>query len=463
MKYQNFAMAEFPFQLLIKNTSSKNEEEILSCTALLRVLPGRREVYDALWNDRGVIVKVFSHWLSAKRHLKRDWDGLNRLTRRGLNSPQSLFYGKTEDGRWAMVVEKIANSRTVLDMFQKSEQPSQKLGLLISVCKELAAQHKKGVLQKDLHLGNFMLADEKVFLLDPGQMRFLHSKVNKKTGISQIAMLARYLSDSDTESIAKLHTEYLKARGWQHGKADEILLTKQLVVHRKKGAKRGLKKCLRTGKRYLKVKSAGFIAVFDRVFCQGAEPRDFIEKIDGLMDKGKILKNGNTCYVSRLMWNGEDTVVKRYNHKGFIHSLRHTIKKSRARQGWVHAHRLRMLQIATPKPLAYIEKRRAGLIWQSYLVTKYVEGQRLYDFLRNSNIAKEDRSIAIQQVKELVNKMEKYRTTHGDLKHTNILITEKGPVLTDLDGMKAHKLNWTYRIRRPKDRMHLEDKETSIL
>ena len=39
------------------------------------------------------------------------------------------------------------------------------------------------------------------------------------------------------------------------------------------------------------------------------------------------------------------------------------------------------------KPLAYIELRRGLLVWQSYLVTKYVEGQKLYDFLRNSNVA----------------------------------------------------------------------------
>src|SRR3990170_3720634 len=151
-------MDEFPFQLLIKHTSSKNKEESLSCTALLRVIPGRREVYDALWNDRSVIAKVFSHWISAKRHLKREQGGLNKLARRGLSSPQPLFYGKTEDGRWALIEEKIAGSTTALNVFQQTKEPTKKLDLLIALCKELAKQHRKGVLQKDLHLGNFLLA-----------------------------------------------------------------------------------------------------------------------------------------------------------------------------------------------------------------------------------------------------------------------------------------------------------------
>jgi len=213
----------------------------------------------------------------------------------------------------------------------------------------------------------------------------------------------------------------------------------------------GLKKRLRTSKRYLRIKTGSYIAMFDRGFCQNAESLDFIEKIDTLMDKGQILKNDDTSYVSRLTWNSKDVLVKRYNHKGFIHSLRHTIKRSRARRNWLHGHRLGMLDIATPRPLAYIEQRRGLLVWQSYLVTKYIEGQKLYDFLRNSNVADEQRSIAMQQIKYLLDKMGKYRITHGDLKHTNILVTKNGPVLTDLDGMKVHRCNCMYKIKQEKD------------
>jgi len=195
--------------------------------------------------------------------------------------------------------------------------------------------------------------------------------------------------------------------------------------------------------------------VFDTDFCRGADPLDFIKQIDSLMDKGQILKDGNTCYVSHLTWNGKDVVVKRYNHKGFVHSLRHTIKRSRARRGWLHAHRLGMLKIATPRPLAYIEQRKGMLVWKSYLMTEYVEGQKLYDFLRDSKIEQEERSKVTQQVKELLNRLGEHRISHGDLKHSNILITDNSPILTDLDGMKVHKQNWTYQRRRTKDHARL--------
>jgi len=444
-------MAELPFQLSIKHAYPEKRTEGLLCTALLRVIPGRRKVYEAMWNDKSVIAKVFSHKFSARRHLKREWRGLSFLASRGLSAPKPLFYGQTEDKRWAVVVEKIADSSTVLDVFKETQDPDKELDLLVSVCKELAKQHSKGVLQKDLHLGNFLLGGDNVFTLDAGQMRFLRCEAGRKSSISQLAMLASCLPDTNTESISTLCKEYFNARRWRLGKSDQISFQKQLAVHRKRTLRKGLKKCLRTSKRHLRVKTGRYIAVFDRDFCQEAKPPDFIKQIDALMDEGQILKNGNTCYLSHLMWNGKDVVVKRYNHKGFIHSLRHTIKRSRARRGWLHGHRLAMLDIATPKPLAYIEQLKKKLVWKSYLVTEYVEGQKLYDFLRNGNIAEEQRSTAMQQVKNLLDKIGKYRITHGDLKHTNILITDNGPTITDLDGMKVHKWNWAYKISRAKD------------
>jgi serine/threonine protein kinase len=113
-----------------------------------------------------------------------------------------------------------------------------------------------------------------------------------------------------------------------------------------------------------------------------------------------------------------------------------------------------MLDIATPKPLVYIEQYSGPLVWKSYLVTEYVRGQKLYDFLRDTNVAEEDRSAAAQKIMELLDKLSKHRITHGDLKHSNILITNNGPVLTDLDGMKTHKWNWTCRAKQTRDWEH---------
>jgi tRNA A-37 threonylcarbamoyl transferase component Bud32 len=449
-------MTKLPSELRIKDTSSDGGEETLLCTDLLRAVPGRRQTYEALWNETPVIVKTFSHKISAKRHLSREVEGLNQLQKRGLNSAKPLFYGKAEDGRGAVVIQKIVNSTTALEVFMETPEKRKKLDLLMQVSRELARQHNKGVMQKDLHLGNFLLAGHQIYTLDPGQMQFFRRPLSRQRSISQLAKLVCCLPTGDTTSAEEICREYFRNRGWDLRPSDQDLLARAVTVHRNRGIRHGLKKCLRTSKRYRRIQAGPFVAVFDRSFCQETEPVDFIRQIDARMDAGQILKNGNTCYVSRLTWDGTDVVVKRYNHKGLIHSLRHTLKTSRARRGWLDAHHLGMRQIATPKPLAYIEQCKGSLVWTSYLVTQYTEGPSLYHFLRDTKITAEQRATAIRQVKRLLDQLAKYRITHGDLKHTNILMTENGPTLTDLDSVQFHLCDWTYRMRSARDRVHFE-------
>ncbi|MHC4227526.1 MAG: lipopolysaccharide kinase InaA family protein [Planctomycetota bacterium] len=216
-------------------------------------------------------------------------------------------------------------------------------------------------------------------------------------------------------------------------------------------ANRGLGKYLPTSKGCLQTNTGRYVAEFSSGFSAGRKSHDLIEQIDALTDAGQVIKGGETCHVSRITWNGRDVVVKRYNHKGLIHSLRHTIKKSRARKAWLHAHHLEALNIATPKPLAYIEHHKGSLVWQSYLITEYVEGQMLYNLIRDETIAEPQRLDAIRQVVELLDKLWRHHITHGDLKHTNLLMTQNGPVLTDLDGMLVHRYMLLYRNKRTKD------------
>jgi len=169
------------------------------------------------------------------------------------------------------------------------------------------------------------------------------------------------------------------------------------------------------------------------------------------MAHGEIFKDSNTTYISRFTWNGRDIVVKRYNHKGLVHSLRHTIKGSRARRCWLNGHRVMALNIPTPRPVAFIEERKGVFLWKSYLVTEFVDGPNLWTFLRNDNIVEQQKSAVIDQVINQFEMLRKYRISHGDTKHTNILITNKGPVLTDLDGMKTHKWACLCRWRRERD------------
>ena len=217
-------MTELPFKLLIKNTSTGKRHETVNCTELLRAIDGRRNVYDAVWGQRGVIVKIFSDKIRAGNHLRREWSGLKLLKDKGLSSPEPLFTGQTEDGCQALVMEKIDDSSTVLDVLKKTTEKSRQLNLLVMVCRELARQHNKGVLQRDLHLGNFLLKKDMVFALDAGKMRFLRCAVSRRKGICQLARLMHpFVEDDEQESKRRICDESICARGWDLKASDEKL------------------------------------------------------------------------------------------------------------------------------------------------------------------------------------------------------------------------------------------------
>ena len=152
-----------------------------------------------------------------------------------------------------------------------------------------------------------------------------------------------------------------------------------------------------------------------------------------------------------LTWNKKNIVIKRYNHKNLFHSLSHSVMNSRAIRNWLHAQRITMLGILTPKPLAYIEQRKGFILWNSYYISEYADGRNLYNLLTDKGIAEREKASIKNQVEILLNKLDNNLITHGDLKHSNILITKSGPALTDLDSMKAHKFRIFYNIYRAKD------------
>jgi len=196
---------------------------------------------------------------------------------------------------------------------------------------------------------------------------------------------------------------------------------------------------------------AKYTGVFDNRLCTQQQLFGLIDQINHLIDTGRFLKKDITSCVCCITWNGRDIVVKRHGYRGLIRSLKYTIIGSRARRGWFYANLLTSLNIATPRPVAFIEQRIGPLVWQSYLLTEYVEAKRLKDALGDDKTTQANRERLTHQINDLLDKLKKHRIIHGDLKDKNILVTESSLMLTDLDGMKAHKCPLIFRIYRDKD------------
>ena len=197
--------------------------------------------------------------------------------------------------------------------------------------------------------------------------------------------------------------------------------------------------------------SARCVGWIDACVCREVLPSiaSFLTHV--LTSDSDIIKTSHVSDVYRVQWAGRDLVVKRYHHSGLTHSLRHTIKGSRARWGWINGQRLLKLGIRTPRPVAYMDEYRGPLLWQSWLITEYVDKPTLHSVLRDVSVPEGRKRRIIHQVLRLVDRLGSRGINHGDMKHTNILCDDGMIVLTDLDGVEIREPGWFHRQRRGRD------------
>ena len=154
-----------------------------------------------------------------------------------------------------------------------------------------------------------------------------------------------------------------------------------------------------------------------------------LEAPDGLFTSpdAAILKNSRTTsalllQAPRLPW---PVYVKRYNPKGRIFAIKYLLRRSRARRVWQMACELRARDVPTPEALAFLERRRFGLLQASYLVTRALPGAESLDQYVDKHYqawqADEKRAF-IARLAGLLKAAHGKGVLHGDLKAKNILI-----------------------------------------
>lgn len=191
-------------------------------------------------------------------------------------------------------------------------------------------------------------------------------------------------------------------------------------------------------------------AIFYHDFCSGRES-DFIDRLRDTIDADEILKEDTKALLTKTSFDGRTIVVKHYRYVGLVHALAHTLTCSRARYAWNATLRLLALGVPTHRPLACIECFGRGLLKTSYFVYDYVKGFRFREYAWThtpDTIMKEPH---VHQVYALLRQLRVHRVSHGDLKMPNILITETGAVLIDLDQVRFHRFAPIFAKRRLRD------------
>jgi len=179
----------------------------------------------------------------------------------------------------------------------------------------------------------------------------------------------------------------------------------------------------------------------------------FLQNIESYFyDKAvKYLKKGDTTTVILVCIGDKQWVVKRYNLLNRWVRLKRLFAPSRAKRCWQMSHDLQKMNVNTPAPIAYVERKYGPFRQEAYFISEFVSGMHAQDYFKDKKRDQKEMEVIARKITSAINKMFSENITHGDMKATNILLSDDKIYFIDLDAMKRHDSFYGFQRAKRKD------------
>jgi tRNA A-37 threonylcarbamoyl transferase component Bud32 len=425
---------------------------VLECQKVIRLLPRRRLVCRGQLNGATVYAKFFVHHNRREADWLDEINGNAALQQHGVRTASMICSCPLEDNPVNVVIYQALEPSVLFREAWELANRERRKWLLDEIMVILADMHEAGLLQKDLHLNNFLLMDEELYTLDAGDVKLYPDGLPGDLALSNLALFFAQLLPADMVYLDDAVAAYMQRRNLPMTAAELDKL--RTAIHRKRRYRKRkyLEKAFRECSRFVSFGSFSRYVMLDREFDSDAirnllrDPDEAMQHVDA-----DCIKDGNTCTITRNTISQYGLVIKRYNIKDNWHGVKRALRRSRAAISWENAHRLVFLGIPTVRPIALLEYRLGLLRRRAYLVMEHVEGPSCLDYFNDSGISEQDKQAMALRVAGLFRQLQSNKISHGDMKARNIIIHNDRPVLIDLDAMQEFNSEATFRRAMNKD------------
>ncbi|TKJ75459.1 serine/threonine protein kinase [Pseudomonas koreensis] len=427
---------QLPLTVTLADAAGSADLQLLS---LLRVLPGQRYVGAGVWRGRPVLAKLLVGGKAA-RHFQRELEGVRLLAAQGMTTPLLLADGlKNGEGGW-LLFDFLEGAESLGDAWAKVESlpvlADEQSAVLAEALGAIAQLHGKGLWQEDLHLDNLLRHGGQLYLIDGAGIcaETAGQPLSRQKVLENLGVFFAQLPKALEPYTEELLVYYLLSNS-EHALPLEAL-QKQIDKVRRWRLKDFLIKVGRECTLFSVQRGAFGLRAIRREEEPAMLP--VLAQADALLDQGHLYKTGGAASVGKVQAGARTLVIKRYNIKGFAHWLKRFWRPSRAWHSWREGNRLAFLGIATPKPLAVLEKRFFWLRSRAYLVTEYLSGpdiiERFAPYVENGDAPE----MELQALDRLFARLIDERISHGDFKGHNLFWQQDRWALIDLDSMCQH-------------------------
>jgi len=394
--------------------------QVLEMQALLRFMPERRAVYSGLLDGQPVIIKLFSSHPRSRREVQVEQQRLAALAEKQVPAPRVLL--RDYPGEAALLVLEHLGEVSAKVRMQKMSAENIP-GLVQELVALTSKMHRQGVIQNDIHLDNFIFSDGNWHVIDAGDVGVVDAPVEKSKALANLALLLAQFPPLSLPSAQQVVSAYGESFSSQQ-LAQSLKKTRQIRLRKL------VKKSLRNCTEFVELNGNGYIGMGRR------DDRPLIDVLlhrglDVLLEDSERLKDGNSATVGRLQVQGESLVIKRYNVKSTWKKLARQFK-SRAKNSWLNAAYLGLVQVPTPETVCYLSNKQSGLTDREYLVCRNVDGRMLPEICEEGGALRDQ---ALSQMADFFAVMRLMAFSHGDSKYTNFLFQEGQLQVLDLDGM----------------------------
>jgi len=430
---------------------------------------GYRQIWRFEHAGRPYLLKFYpkTGWRDWGRRLFRgspamaEFTRLQRLQKAQIPSPRavaSLMGFKLNNVLGDAVIYEAIEPSVPLDQYLREHQLAGKpipnhLALARDLRQIVQQLGRAGMGHDDLHLGNFFLANGKLYLMDGYAVRTGGLKLD------QVLLLGH--------SAASFANKTDLLRGWYALTPGRALPTGNRVsrrlwanqIERATGENRYFGKFtdgVWTGS-YVKRATPQRWSIASRLEF---EKKDWDRAWPGLLkqinaDTLTVLKRSDSGDVlsGELVIGGKPLpiIVKRPRRKFWYRYVNEIGRGSRPRRAWMKAWRALHSDLPTAQPLLMIERRKLGYVVDGLLVLERVKGDTLETADLNS-LSAQDRERLFHRTGRVLRKIEALGWAHFDAKSSNWIVQTDAPgspypIMVDIDGLR-HRSSPTRGIKR---------------